>query len=230
MILIHRREPPFNLIQNASEWTTRWKKILLENSGEKWCTEAARDELKIYLERMTHGKCAFCESLLDVASYLQIEHYYAKSLYPNRAFEWDNLFPICSVCNVTKGAENHKGEIIKPDNEDPECFLQIDLENGRVEPQESLSVTKAMRTEKTISSYGLNRPQLVEVRRMLLLTLRHCLNKASHEPADLIKQQLEQLFLSLNAQYKLVTRQQLEDKGWGALSEADRKWHALSGH
>lgn len=230
MIFIHRRAPPSKLIRNESEWTARWQKIHLAKSGEKWCTGAAHDELKINLELMTHGKCAFCESQLDVASYLQIEHYHAKNHYPNRAFEWDNLFPICSVCNVTKGAENHQGEIIKPDNEDPESFLQIDLENGHVEPQESLSLTSAIRAEKTISSYGLNRPQLVEVRRKLLLTLLFCLDKASHEPADLIKQQLEPLFLSLNAQYKLVIRQQLEDKGWGALSEADRKWHALSGH
>lgn len=50
------------------------------------------------MEALYHGKCAWCERKLD----LHIDHYRSKSLYDWAGYQWSNLLPICSECNVRK--------------------------------------------------------------------------------------------------------------------------------
>ena len=49
----------------------------------------------------------YCESALEVTSYLEIEHYVAKTVTPELAFEWTNLLPACRLCNNAKGEQDH---------------------------------------------------------------------------------------------------------------------------
>ena len=56
------------------------------------------------LLEMSHSKCCYSECRLDEKSnYMEVEHFYAKSLYPDKVIEWENLFPSSKKCNTTKG-------------------------------------------------------------------------------------------------------------------------------
>lgn len=62
-------------------------------------------EIKETLSAMSHGKCAYCELALGKgATYLEVEHFYAKQHHPGRVLDWDNLLPACRRCNGCKGA------------------------------------------------------------------------------------------------------------------------------
>jgi hypothetical protein len=49
------------------------------------------------------NKCGYCESIPTVTSYANIDHFVAKSLRPELAFEWTNWIYACPRCNTTKG-------------------------------------------------------------------------------------------------------------------------------
>jgi uncharacterized protein (TIGR02646 family) len=44
----------------------------------------------------------FCECIPDISNFGEIEHFYPKNLYPDKTFEWDNLFWSCKRCNNPK--------------------------------------------------------------------------------------------------------------------------------
>src|SRR5579862_5891024 len=125
MIRLRRGPPPQPLVRHGAKWAARWLAI---HRGEKtgdWATPKAKRLLGDELQRLTHGKCAFCESLLGVTSYLEVEHYTPKTVDPAHVFAWDNLFPVCRYCNGAKGDIDHNGMLLKPDVEDPQDLLWL---------------------------------------------------------------------------------------------------------
>lgn len=112
---------------------------------------------------MTCGKCIFCEGILGETGYPQIDHYMPKAHFPDLAFEWSNLLPVCQICNREKGDSNHKRELLKPNEEDPEPLLYLNAE-GFLEP---LDASASERVALTIKLCGLNRGGLVSSRRRL---------------------------------------------------------------
>ena len=65
-----------------------------------------KDNKKIYpvknaLNKIYKNKCAYCETQINRTS-TNIEHYRPKSLYYFLAYSWDNLLPICNMCNSKK--------------------------------------------------------------------------------------------------------------------------------
>jgi len=102
MVRLRRGVPPALLERRKSTWTDRWVQI---NRGERngdWATLSAKKAIALELRRMAHRKCAFCEGKLELTAYLEIEHYWPKTLRPEQAFNWSNLFPICRICNNAK--------------------------------------------------------------------------------------------------------------------------------
>jgi hypothetical protein len=66
------------------------------------------DEVKALLERLFHGKCAYCESIYASTAPVDIEHYRPKGgveddpTHPGywwAAMRWSNLLPSCIDCN-----------------------------------------------------------------------------------------------------------------------------------
>lgn len=66
------------------------------------------DDVRQALERLFHGKCAYCESRYDITGPVDIEHYRPKAgiegLSGHRGYwwlagAWDNLLPSCIDCN-----------------------------------------------------------------------------------------------------------------------------------
>jgi uncharacterized protein (TIGR02646 family) len=122
--------------------------------------------LKTPLLALTWGKCAFCEGELGAQAYPQIEHYIARTVDPDRAFEWENLLPVCQICNRSKDQFDHNGSLLKPDIEDPEPFFWITPE-GDLEPSPTLDERQTHRASETIRLCNLNRGGLRENRRQV---------------------------------------------------------------
>src|ERR1700691_890118 len=99
MVHLQRGSAPSQLTRFHALWTERWLRITRGESSGDWATKTAKGAIYVELRRLAHRKCAFCESKLELTSYLEIEHYWAKTARPERAFDWQNLFPVCRLCN-----------------------------------------------------------------------------------------------------------------------------------
>lgn len=55
--------------------------------------------VKAALEKIFHGKCAYCESRYLATQPMDVEHWRPKSIYWFLAAEWTNLYPSCIDCN-----------------------------------------------------------------------------------------------------------------------------------
>ena len=87
----------------ATEQAKKQAKIKVENAQKKY----NHREIKNALVRMFHGKCAYCESLITVVTYGNIEHFHPKGnpSYIDKTFEWENFLLSCDICNNAQ----HKG-------------------------------------------------------------------------------------------------------------------------
>lgn len=138
MVRLLRGLMPPALAAKAAVWTQRWIQIHAGQRDGDWATKAAKDILRDELHKLACGKCAFCESVLGLTSYKEIEHYWPKTLRPNAAFDWTNLLPVCRVCNGEKQDTDHRGSLIKPDDEDPNgCSGSIRTTAGCSRPRGS---------------------------------------------------------------------------------------------
>jgi len=65
---------------------------------------------------MSFSKCVYSEVRFDEESkYMEVEHFYCKSLYPEKVLEWGNLLGSVKKCNVVKGdLDVAKAPIINP--------------------------------------------------------------------------------------------------------------------
>ena len=143
MIPVNRPPAPPVLTRNADRWLTELQHILSnppsqEAEFKKWKAQIKKcqnkyqhKEIKIALEKMFCGKCAYCESKVKVVTYGDIEHFYPKSHYPDKTFTWENLLFSCPVCN-----EGHKGDKFPLDaNGNP---LLIDPSDSVTNPNQHL--------------------------------------------------------------------------------------------
>src|SRR5689334_20305147 len=141
MVRTRRRPPPpSELLANGQRWTTRFQGILAGSQAGLWATRPAKRALGRVLSSMTHGKCVYCEGTLGAQADLEVDHYIAKTIEPQRAFEWTNLFPSCRMCNRPKLDHDHTGILLKPDTEDPEPFFWIHPDTGKLEPHPARDV------------------------------------------------------------------------------------------
>jgi uncharacterized protein (TIGR02646 family) len=176
------------------------------------------------LRELAHGKCVFCESALEVTTYLEIEHYVAKMVTPALAFEWTNLLPACRLCNNAKGEQDHKGALLKPDQEDPEPYFWIHPDTGKLEPHPSLHADQTYRVNETIRLCDLQRPALCEKRLRMLERVGRWLDHVStaNRLSDPLRGEWEDL-CDPRMEHKLVLRHLLELRGQRTLAEYDRE-------
>jgi uncharacterized protein (TIGR02646 family) len=82
---------------------------------------------------MSFNKCCFCETKINQESkYMEVEHFYPKSIYKFKVVSWKNLLPICGRCNKQKSDHDTKKEpIIHPVCDNPKQHLK--LQNYRLE-------------------------------------------------------------------------------------------------
>lgn len=122
------------------------------------------------------NNCAYCETGLDKGRH--IEHFAKKDKFPQKTYEWDNLFLSCQSgthCGHFKDSKKSKfsktydyHDLIKPDVDDPSDFLFFSI-NGEVSPKHTLIDKKLKaKAELTINVFNLNENDLKNIRRSVL--------------------------------------------------------------
>lgn len=157
------------------KWTTElmdnidkyggYEKIPQEVKNSMWVHYRDKEIKKILFDS-SHGKCAFCEAKPAESGNIEVEHFMPKSLYPRKAFEWNNLLPVCRKCNDSKS--NHdtgKEAIVNPSEEDPEKIFTYNFLN--IEPIDESNIV----AERTIEICDLNSERLYDARAKLLHAL-----------------------------------------------------------
>lgn len=123
-------------------------------AARRWKSKpgAAFDEVKKKLSAMATGcsRCMYCEDSAGT----DIEHFYPKSKYPERAFRWDNYLWACSHCNSNQKRTQFpllQGQpaLIDPTAVDP-------AEHLRFLPTTGEFVAIGPRGQKSIAVFGLN--------------------------------------------------------------------------
>lgn len=217
MVHTPRTSPaPLELIKHGSRWTRRFQAILNGSQKGDWATLNAKRVLRTALRDLAYGKCVYCEGALDAQVYLQVDHYVPKVLAPDLAFEWTNLLPVCQICNSTKGNQDHRNILLKPDDEDPEPYFWLHPDTGRLEPHPRLDDIQAHRAVETIRLCDLQRPALC-TKRVEMMT--RVLDWLAH--ADRSDSEWERLS-NPRQEYKFVLRHVLETREQRVLAESDR--------
>lgn len=178
MIKINKSiNPPDILMKNSGEWTKNLKDAIDKYGGYKKIPKDEKDKLlRFYrhreiqkkLEEASCKKCSFCECVPSEGGNLEVEHFAPKSIYPELAFEWDNLLPACSKCNQSK--TNHdtiKKPILNPAVDNVEECLDFNYINIIAKEGTSLYNKACL----TIDICGLNTIRLWKPRSEILITL-----------------------------------------------------------
>jgi uncharacterized protein (TIGR02646 family) len=131
----------------------------LKHGCDEW-EDVAKSDVWLELDKMQNGFCAYCECRLNRK---HIDHLRTRNDYPKFTFNWGNLFGSCGDssqkggwgrCGIFKddGAGKYNvAEIIKPDEEDPNCIL-LYLTSGIVVP----NATNIKKGTETIRVFNLN--------------------------------------------------------------------------
>jgi uncharacterized protein (TIGR02646 family) len=146
------------------------------------------DSVKKALRKAQHDKCAFCESKFTHTGYGDVEHLRPKGGFKQRpedalgrpgyywlAYDWDNLFCSCQLCNQrfkrnlfplrdpARRARSHRDDLGK---ESPLLLDPADDPSSHLGFRNEIAfpVGGSPQGQTTIDALGLNRPELVEVR------------------------------------------------------------------
>ncbi len=226
-------------------------KAEIDKNGEKFEFDPdlyAHKDIKDRLKYLQHGKCCFCEAKIDHIAYGDVEHFRPKAAYKQLesddyrypgyfwlAYDWDNLFFSCQMCN-----QRHKKNLfplLDPDTRmlDPEGDLSIEnplfLHPVHDNPENHIvfieevprHLPDSIRGKATIESLGLDRPKLNEDRRSSLQHVIDLINiielypdipemKEYHEQA---KKYLAKTIFDLmkpNAEYSLMFKSLYKQK------------------
>ena len=105
----------------------------LEIEAKKASGKYDKPDVIKQLRENCHDKCYICEikNLQDP----EVEHLlpHENGKYPERKFDWNNLFWSCGHCNKVKNQEKYTGRIIDCCIEDPEELIFFRLKDGDVE-------------------------------------------------------------------------------------------------
>lgn len=131
------------------------------------------------------GECAYTGLWIGngTKQIIHIDHFFKKSIYPERQFDWDNLF--AAAKNLDYGSDYKDRHIHGPQSNSDAQYrgfyspLEANLEDmfwyqqdGRVDVHPYVSVEKIAIVENTIKMYNLNAPDLVHKRHGLIRQLR----------------------------------------------------------
>jgi uncharacterized protein (TIGR02646 family) len=122
----------------------------------------AFQEIRQMLNEMATGRnrCMYCEDNEGT----DIEHFFPKSDYPERAFIWDNYLLACSGCNSNYKrdqfplSQDNEAMLINPTVDNPDEHLTLT-------PTTGLFVSRTERGKNSILIYDLNRQTLEQGRR-----------------------------------------------------------------
>lgn len=129
----------------------------------------AFDEVRAALKVMAsgHERCMYCEDSAGT----DIEHFWPKADYPQKAFTWTNYLLACSGCNSNYKREQFPVDtaglplLIDPTMEEPREHLCLSGRTGKL-------MHRTLKGEKSIEVFGLRRGILEKGRRAAWGTLQ----------------------------------------------------------
>lgn len=178
-------------------------------------------EIKQACNDLFYGKCAYCESVIDTISSINIDHFRPKQHAMNLdgsvnrnhywwlAYEWNNLYSSCEVCNQNKKTRFpiEGKRVLKNQALTKEKTLLIDPCNGEdfydtpFRTMEDGSMLGETRKGKiTIDIFKLNRPELCQARKRVIDHIYILVKEAS----QLNDAQSEQYFDTKEALIKML--------------------------
>lgn len=164
--LIRRAEAPRKLQERQKKHSNGPGNLSSAKLWKRFRRSSARKETIEALMEMQGAYCAYCEDqILDGNRH--IDHFYPKSLYQEKIFDWDNLFLSCgndhsTHCGHGKG-DKDPINIIKPDRDNPVDYFAYNA-GGEVFAREDISQEMQERAKNTISLLVLNDPLLRDKR------------------------------------------------------------------
>lgn len=168
-----RLDEPAALQHEATTWTEGWVRQQAEGKAWRWPVRDKQPLNQILLptlRKQTSSHCSFCDGFPVASLSIEtIEHFFPKSSFPERAFDWRNLFYSCTRCQAAK-KERFDPKILKPDESDYDFsrYFICDYTTGRIEPNPSATLEDQQRAETTIHHYKLNDAFLPDERRRWL--------------------------------------------------------------
>lgn len=148
---LNRPDPP-TCLSDYQHGKHHWDDVPVEEKGI----------LRKALAEMQNHRCAYCEAKLK---FWHIEHFYTRHQYPQKTFDWDNLFGSCTSeehCGDykdKKGKPYQPADLIHPCQHSPDEFLFF-AQDGTVRPRHGLSAAHRKRAEETIRVFNLDAPDL----------------------------------------------------------------------
>ena len=165
MIRVHRGAEPDVITRKRQRWLDA-----LHSAGTPAQTKRAlgkykHAQIRDALLALFHGKCAYCETKTQAATWGHIEHYRPKqgpNASPDKAFDWDNLLWACPRCNSEFKGDQFPdapdgGPIVNPCQDEPGDHLEFDWD-----PVTRIASVwgESERGQTTESVLQLNRPDL----------------------------------------------------------------------
>lgn len=158
--MIRQFKPPIN--QTSSLAFFEKEMIEMCNNEAKWKSSGVLyHTLRNELSNLTDQHCSFCDGFpLNNTSKETIEHYYPKSVFPKKVYDWFNLFYCCDKCQSNANIEFE--ETVKPDSEefDFDKLFYFDPNDGEVKVNEYLkndNTSLYHRANLFLSRYGINK-------------------------------------------------------------------------
>ncbi len=165
---LDRPSQPECLETNAAKWTEAFVTSRQKNPKHRfsWPKPDCYQSVRKRLSEMTQAHCAFCDGQIGTESRETVEHFRPKSRFPGFAYQWDNLFPCCDMCQSQK-LEQFDDGLLKPDDDDFAFmrYFVVNFKTGEIEPSPHADEQLQDRAKITIRMYGLNLPARNSARR-----------------------------------------------------------------
>lgn len=197
MIKLEKNTKPNILKLNEKTWTINLLNSVKKYGGyskipkkekDKLLSHYKNKEITDFLFDSSYKKCAFCECLPEEGGgYIAVEHFYPKSIYPEKAFEWNNLLPICTQCNTNKlDFDSQEKELINPYIDDPKEHFKFDT----IILKEKNNLSEYSKSKMTKDIYKLNRTPLLRARANLLVEISNFIEKLEEAIKEINKKDL----------------------------------------
>jgi uncharacterized protein (TIGR02646 family) len=159
---IERPDAPGWLKTNCEKWGSEWDELYRrtqKSSSFKWRQYKKNGYIDLIkrLAAMTQNHCSFCDVYpMGRRIPRTIEHFRPKTRFPLQAYQWENLFLCCGLCQEKRDAYDER--LLKPD-EDYYAFdkyFDIDWVTGELIPNQEASKEEQERARITIRLFRLN--------------------------------------------------------------------------
>ena len=161
-----RPAEPAILIEHGTRWTQQWIELRKRNPAAQFSWYVVNGEpanvlLMPFLRDMTQEHCAFCDAFpFSDRSPETIEHFRPKSLFPEVAYHWVNLYYCCARCQGEKGGQ-WDDRLLSPDAPDYsfERYFFFEFTTGALRPNPQATKEDQDRARETIRIYNLDEPK-----------------------------------------------------------------------